>query len=56
LQHVCFAARGVDALADRAREAGFTIIRGPGPGPYGHTVYLLDPDGREIELAETDEV
>lgn len=53
IQHLCFSVRGVDALAQRATDAGYTIVRGPGPGPYGHTVYLLDPDGREIELAET---
>ena len=52
LQHLCFTARGVDALALRAEKAGVTIVRGPGPGPYGHTVYVLDPDGNEIELVE----
>lgn len=52
LQHLCFTARDVDALAERARGAGRTVIRGPGPGPYGHTVYIADPDGNEIELVE----
>lgn len=52
VEHLCFAARGVDALADRARAAGCRIARGPGPGPYGHTVYVEDPDGNEIELVE----
>lgn len=50
LQHLCFTARDVDGLAERARAAGHTIVRGPGPGPYGHTVYVEDPDGNEIEL------
>lgn len=50
LQHLCFSARNIDAIAARAKEAGHTIVRGPGPGPYGHTVYILDPDGNEIEL------
>jgi lactoylglutathione lyase len=50
LEHLCFRARGIDALAERAAAAGHTIVRGPGPGPYGHTVYVLDPDGNEIEL------
>jgi len=54
LEHLCFAARGVDALADRARAAGHTVVRGPGPGPYGHTVYIEDPDGNQVELAETE--
>jgi nicotinamidase-related amidase/catechol 2,3-dioxygenase-like lactoylglutathione lyase family enzyme len=52
LEHLCFGARGVDALAERAQAAGHPIVRGPGPGPYGHTVYLEDPDGNHVELAE----
>ncbi|TAM66546.1 MAG: isochorismatase family protein [Microbacteriaceae bacterium] len=54
LEHFCFSARGVDALAERARAAGHRIVRGPGPGPYGHTVYIEDPDGNEVELFEND--
>lgn len=52
LEHLCFAARGVDDLAQRARTAGYQVVRGPGPGPYGHTVYIQDPDGNQVELAE----
>jgi lactoylglutathione lyase len=52
LDHLCFEARGVDHLAERARSAGHQVVRGPGPGPYGHTVYIADPDGNEIELFE----
>lgn len=52
LEHLCFTARNVDGLAERARAAGHSIVRGPGPGPYGHTVYIADPDGNEIELVE----
>lgn len=52
LEHLCFGARGVDQLAERARAAGHKIVRGPGPGPYGHTVYIEDPDGNHVELAE----
>jgi ureidoacrylate peracid hydrolase len=50
LEHLCFSARNIDALAERARAAGHNIIRGPGAGPYGYTVYVEDPDGNEIEL------
>lgn len=52
LQHLCFSARDVNGIAERARAGGHTIVRGPGPGPYGHTVYVADPDGNEIELVE----
>jgi ureidoacrylate peracid hydrolase len=52
LEHLCFGARCVDALAEKAATAGYRIIRGPGPGPYGHTVYVEDPDGNQVELAE----
>ncbi len=53
LEHFCFSAQGVDALAERASAAGHRIVRGPGPGPYGHTVYIEDPDGNEVELFES---
>lgn len=53
LQHLCFAARHIDAIAERAQEAGHRIVRGPEPGPYGHTVYIEDPDGNEIELFDS---
>ncbi|WP_148573304.1 VOC family protein [Nocardioides caldifontis] len=59
LQHLCFSARGIDGIAAHAAAAGCEIVRGPGPGPYGHTVYIRDPDGYEIELfddpADTEE-
>lgn len=53
VEHIALRARGVDAIAERAKVAGVEIVRGPGPGPYGHTVYLRDPDGIEVELFET---
>jgi len=52
MEHICFEARGVDQLAERAATKGYEVVRGPGPGPYGHTVYLADPDGNEVELFE----
>lgn len=52
IEHLAFSARDVDGIAERARSAGAPIVRGPGPGPYGHTVYLTDPDGNELELFE----
>ncbi|MFV0252714.1 MAG: isochorismatase family protein [Beutenbergiaceae bacterium] len=50
IEHICFSSTGIDRIAERARAGGHRIIRGPGPGPYGHTVYIADPDGNEIEL------
>lgn len=54
IEHVCFASTGIDAIAERAESAGYRIVRGPGPGPYGHTVYIADPDGNEIELFDAE--
>jgi ureidoacrylate peracid hydrolase len=52
VEHVCFQASAIDELAQRARAKGHRVVRGPGPGPYGHTVYIEDPDGNEVELVE----
>lgn len=52
IEHLAIEVRGVDALAEAAKSAGAEIVRGPGPGPYGHTVYVRDPDRNEIELFE----
>lgn len=52
VEHLCFQASGVDRLAEQARSQGFAVVRGPGPGPYGYTVYVQDPDGNEVELFE----
>jgi ureidoacrylate peracid hydrolase len=50
VDHFAFEARSVTELARRARDAGATIVRGPEPSPYGLSVYLLDPDGNQVEL------
>jgi ureidoacrylate peracid hydrolase len=55
LEHVAFRSSGIRALAERARVAGFEILKDVGPGPYGLTVYLADPDGNRIELFAEDE-
>lgn len=50
--HLAFGVRHVDALAERVRAAGYTLLRGPLEGPYGRTIYVADPDGNEVELFE----
>jgi ureidoacrylate peracid hydrolase len=50
LEHLAFRARGIEVLADRARSAGVTIVRGPEPSSYGLSLYLSDPDGNVVEV------
>jgi 4-oxalocrotonate tautomerase len=52
IEHLAFPVRSVADVVARAQSAAVCIVRGPGPGPYGHTVYLADPDGNEVELFE----
>jgi len=52
LEHFAFQATDVDGIAARARLEGVPILKEPGPGPYGLTVYLADPDGNRVELFE----
>ena len=55
VEHIAFHSQGVRALAERARAAGAPIVRGPEPSGYGLSVYLLDPDGNQVELFGDDE-
>jgi catechol 2,3-dioxygenase-like lactoylglutathione lyase family enzyme len=50
LEHVAFRARGIAALAERARAEGVTVVRGPEPSSYGVSLYLADPDGNVVEV------
>lgn len=52
VEHIAFRARNIPAIAERARSRGIEIVKEPGPGPYGLTVYLADHDGNRIELFE----
>lgn len=52
VEHLAFRVQNVEAYAERVTAAGGTIVKGPGPGPYGTTLYFLDPDGNKIELHE----
>ena len=53
VDHFAFEVRDVAGFEQRVAEAGHRIVRPLGPGPYGLTVYVADPDGNEIELYET---
>ena len=55
VDHFAFEVQGVAQFERMVAEAGYRIVRPLGPGPYGLTVYVADPDGNEIELYETQE-
>lgn len=55
VDHFAFEVDGVAEWARIVDEAGYRIVRPLGPGPYGLTVYVADPDGNEIELYETEQ-
>jgi ureidoacrylate peracid hydrolase len=50
VEHIAFHGHGIEAMAERCREAGVTIVRGPEPSSYGVSLYLQDPDGNQIEV------
>jgi ureidoacrylate peracid hydrolase len=50
LEHLAFRARGIAALAERARAEGAPVVRGPEPSSYGLSLYLNDPDGNVVEV------
>ncbi len=52
LDHFAFPVGSVASAIQRAERFGAPIVRGPGSGPYGYTVYFADPDGNEVELFE----
>ena len=54
VDHFAFEVRGVAEWERKVEEAGYQVVRPLGPGPYGLTVYVADPDGNEIELYETE--
>ena len=54
VDHFAFEVEGVAEFERMVAEAGYRIVRPLGPGPYGLTVYVADPDGNEIELYETE--
>ena len=54
VEHIAFRVKDVRALAARIRDAEVPILKELGPGAYGLTIYVTDPDGNKIELYEED--
>lgn len=52
VEHIAFQVEGVREIADRAKDADAKLISDVGPGAYGLTIYVADPDGNKIELFE----
>lgn len=52
MEHIAFRVNDVRGLATRIRDAGVPILKELGPGAYGMTIYVADPDGNKIELFE----
>ncbi len=52
MDHFAFEVRDVAGMAERLKAAGTPFVRELGPGPYGLTIYVNDPDGNIVELFE----
>ena len=52
VDHIAFRVHDVRGLAARIRGADVPILEELGPGAYGLTIYVADPDGNTIELFE----
>jgi ureidoacrylate peracid hydrolase len=55
VEHIAFRRSNIRELARRAPEEGITVLKDVGPGVYGLTMYLADPDGNRIEVFAEDE-
>lgn len=55
VEHIAFRTSDIREIEERAEAAGIPILKPVGPGPYGLTVYLEDPDGNKVELFAEDE-
>jgi catechol 2,3-dioxygenase-like lactoylglutathione lyase family enzyme len=51
IEHLAFHGARIDALVERARRHGVTIVDGPAvTAEYGTSFYVEDPDGNRIEI------
>lgn len=50
LEHIAFRGFSVQRLGERAAGLGLTVVRGPERSAYGVSLYVLDPDGNQIEI------
>jgi ureidoacrylate peracid hydrolase len=55
VEHIALRRSDIRELARRAPEEGITVLKDVGPGVYGLTMYLADPDGNRIEVFAEDE-
>jgi 4-oxalocrotonate tautomerase family enzyme len=53
--HVAFEVQDLGRLERELRAEGVEVVRGPMETGYGTSLYVLDPDGVEIELIEPKE-
>ena len=55
-EHIALHVRGLRALLPELQAAGVTVTRDLQPSPGGRDMaFVLDPDGRQVELLEADE-
>ena len=52
MDHFAFEVQDVTGLSASLKENGTRFVRELGPGPYGLTIYVNDPDGNIVELYE----
>lgn len=52
VDHIAFEVNNVKALAEKLKSSDVTFTKDIGPGAYGLTIYVKDPDGNIIELFE----
>lgn len=52
VDHIAFEVSNVTVLAEKLKANDVTFVKELGPGAYGLTIYVKDPDGNIIELFE----